>query len=270
MNDKLLDASWDQWLRDNIRRGCDLGEVLGTLRKQGFTDAVIAQSLDAAMPRDGGDGESRAPPPLLRRMPPGLRKVNTDKLELYTLDDFMSEKECQRLVALINHHLRPSTVAWDNGDRGFRTSQTSDLALLRSPLALATDAKICKTMGIRAEYSEGIQAQRYDIGQQFKGHMDYFEPGSLEYVRYTAARGNRTWTFMVYLNEDMQGGGTKFFAIDRTFQPKRGQALLWNNLHADGTTNKNTMHSGEPVIAGHKLIITKWFRELGEGKPFYD
>ncbi|MEJ1965396.1 MAG: 2OG-Fe(II) oxygenase [Gammaproteobacteria bacterium] len=108
---------------------------------------------------------------------------------------------------------------------------------MRSPVALNIDSKIAKTMGIRLEYSEGIQAQRYDIGQQFKAHTDFFEPGTPEYARFGAERGNRTWTFMVYLNDGMSGGGTKFFAIGHTFLPKKGQAVLWNNLNPDGTPN---------------------------------
>jgi hypothetical protein len=30
------------------------------------------------------------------------------------------------------------------------------------------------------------------------------------------------------------------------------------------------MHWGEPVSAGHKIIITKWFRAMGDGAVFYD
>jgi prolyl 4-hydroxylase len=161
-------------------------------------------------------------------------------------------------------------VSYDNGDRYFRTSQTSHLSHLKSPAALGIDDKICRTIGIRAAYSEGIQAQRYDVGQQFKPHWDYFEPGTKEYLRFAGTRGNRTWTFMVYLNEGMEGGGTRFTELGHTFQPKTGLAVLWNNLKSDGTPNTLTKHSGEPVLSGHKIIITKWFRAIGEGPVFHE
>jgi prolyl 4-hydroxylase len=85
-----------------------------------------------------------------------------------------------------------------------------------------------------------------------------------------ATRGQRTWTFMVYLNEGMKGGGTKFFAIHRVFTPKKGTAVVWNNLYPDGSPNHDTLHSGLPVEAGHKIVITKWFRERGTGPMFYE
>jgi hypothetical protein len=81
-------------------------------------------------------------------------------------------------------------------------------------------------------------------------------------------RGNRTWTFMVYLNEELEGGATRFTKIDYAIKPKTGMAVLWNNLHVDGSINPFTMHCGEPVISGHKLIITKWFRVHGDGPLF--
>jgi len=266
-----LNAHYTRWLRDNMRLGVDLVELFRQLREAGYSDKAIADGLDAVRPQnDSLANGPPPPPPLIRRNPPNLKRFDSTEVDLYTLDDFLSAKECDKLVALISHHLQPSTVSHDNGDRYFRTSQTSHLSHLKSPVSIATDDKICRTLGIRPEYAEGIQAQRYDVGQQFKPHWDYFEPGTREYMRYAGTRGNRTWTFMVYLNEGMEGGGTRFTSLDHTFQPKTGLAVLWNNLKADGTGNPATMHSGEPVTRGHKIIITKWFRAIGDGPVYYD
>jgi prolyl 4-hydroxylase len=75
---------------------------------------------------------------------------------------------------------------------------------------------------------------------------------------------------MVYLNDGMEGGATRFTKIDYVAAPKAGMALLWNNLNADGSPNPHTMHCGEPVTQGHKIIITKWFRVHGDGPVFHD
>ena len=108
------------------------------------------------------------------------------------------------------------------------------------------------------------------MGQQFKAHWDYFEPDTDVYRRLAGVRGNRTWTFMVYLNEGMEGGATRFTEIDYAVQPKAGMALFWNNLKADGSPNKATIHAGEPVTSGYKMIITKWFRAVGDGPLFHE
>jgi len=269
--ERALDASWKAWLKENIGRGCSRPELVGILRENGFSLSSIRENMGVAFPIDGTPSNEPLQDPKLVRQPTSkLKKVSTDALDLYALDEFMRPKECDELVALINHYLRPSTITIESEDKQFRTSRTCDLSLLQSPVAKRIDAKIARTLGIRLEYSEGIQAQRYDVGQQFKPHTDYFEPGTSEYATFGAERGNRTWTFMVYLNEGMAGGGTTFLGIPHTFVPKKGQALLWNNLNPDRTPNAATLHCGEPVTAGHKIIITKWFREHGSGPMFYD
>jgi len=268
--ERALDASWKAWLKENIERGCSRPELVQILRTNGFSLSSIQQNMGDAFPLDTPPQDPLQPPRLVRKPPRTLHKVPTDELDIYTLDDFLSVKECDRLVALINHHLRPSTVTIESSDQKFRTSQTCDLSLLRSPVAVGCDEKIAKTLGIRLPYSEGIQAQRYDVGQQFKAHTDYFEPGTPEYAKFGGNRGNRTWTFMVYLNDVESGGATNFIALDHAFEPIKGRALAWNNLHTDGTVNPDTAHAGLPVTAGHKIIITKWFRERGKGAMPYD
>jgi prolyl 4-hydroxylase len=268
--DTPLDKSRLDWLREQIRLGCDMSVSVHTLRGEGFSDEAIVAAFEAIRPRGDAIAAGVNLPPLIRRMPPKLRRIENPKIDLYALDDFLTSKECARLVALVSHHLTPSTLSYDSGDKDFRTSKSAHLCHLRSPVALDIDDKICRTLGIHASYSEGIQAQRYEVGGQFKPHWDYFEPDSHVYRRFAGVRGNRTWTFMVYLNDVDEGGATRFTEIGYAAQPKLGTALIWNNLNEDGTPNTFTKHCGEPVIRGHKIIITKWFRVHGDGAVFYE
>ena len=268
--DSPLDADELTRLRWAMRLATDLSQSVERLRQLGYSDRSILAAFEQVRPRGNSlDGGAIHDPPVLQRKPPNLHRLHHDRLDLYTLEDFLSRQECQRVVALIGHHLQPSIVSYVSDDRSFRTSQTAELCHLRSPVALNLDDRICRTLGIRTEYSEGIQAQRYDVGQQFKPHWDYYQPGTEEYSRYAGVRGNRTWTFMVYLNEGMEGGGTRFTELDLKVTPKLGMALFWNNLLPDGSPNPATMHCGEPVISGFKVIITKWFRVFGHGPLFF-
>ena len=284
MSGKQLDHSWKAWVKQNIDRGCDPQELLGILVKQGFSRTSIADAMASKFPGGPGafaealrgsigqpDFRAIAKPRLVgNKSGLKLRKVDTDKVQLYTLEDFMTGPQCDDVAALIGEHLRPSTVTLPNTDRYFRTSSTCDLSLIHSAIVTALDERISETLGIRVAYSEGIQAQRYNVGEEFKPHTDFFEPGTDEYQEHAARQGNRTWTFMVYLNEDMEGGGTRFAVIGKTFQPRKGLALVWNNLYPDGAPNYDTLHSGMPVVRGHKIIITKWFRERGTGPMFHE
>lgn len=268
---KQFDATWQGWLTENLERKCDPFELVSILQKNGFALSTIKEHMGSSFPiapLSGSliDYRAIANVGLTRTESSGAIKVPTEKVQIYTLEDFMTEEECDRIIAISNQHLRPSTVT--TGEQGYRTSSTSDLSLLHDHEVELIDEKISRTLGITQAYAEGIQVQRYEIGQEFRQHTDYFSPSTPEYTKYAGNRGQRTWTFMVYLNDGMLGGGTKFFALNTTFTPKKGMAVIWNNLTINGAPNPATMHSGLPIEAGHKIIITKWFRERGEGPMF--
>ncbi len=155
-------------------------------------------------------------------------KVNTDKLQIFVIDGFLSKIECEKATNTVTPHLRPSTVTRESGDKAYRTSATSDMELMTDPVAKdivdRLDHKIAATLGTNISYSEGIQAQRYFVGQEFKKHTDYFQPGTTEYKKYAGKIGQRTWTFMVYLNSVEQGGETNFLQLIKYFNHFR---VVW-------------------------------------------
>ena len=266
-----LDAQHLAWLRKHMNIGSDLSGCVHELRQRGFSDRVILAGIEAVRPRGNAlaNGAMQALP-IFRRAPAGLRRHDVPRLPLYTLDGFLNVTECAQLIALVEPVLSPSALAHDTYDREFRTSSTAFLRDLNSSFVDAIDERICRTLGINRSYSEGIQVQHYQLGQQFKPHWDYFDPGTNTYERHAGVRGNRTWTFMVYLNEGMQGGATRFTEVDYAVQPKSGMALFWNNLSDDGSPNRDSRHCGEPVTAGKKVIITQWFRVHGDGPVLSD
>ncbi len=191
---------------------------------------------------------------------PGVQKVPSPKLNLFIKRGFLDRAECERIIALIDGKRRPSTIADDFGDALFRTSETCDLDSAYPDIA-ALEAKIATLTGIDLRFGEPIQGQRYAVGQEFKAHTDYFEPNGVDFDRFCAVAGQRTWTVMIYLNEPEAGGATRFKAIDKTVQPEQGKLLAWNNRNPDGSVNANTIHHGMKVRSGVKYIVTKWFRE---------
>jgi len=58
----------------------------------------------------------------------GMQRVPTIKAQIFQLRRFVPPDLCTDLIALIERDRRPSTIADDNGDAYFRTSETCDLA----------------------------------------------------------------------------------------------------------------------------------------------
>lgn len=191
---------------------------------------------------------------------PGMMRVPTPRLEMFMLRGFLTDQECASLVARIDRDRRPSTIADANGDHYFRTSETCDLPM-QEPEIVALDEKISAIAGIDRQFGEPIQGQRYEPGQEFKSHTDYFDPHGADFQRYCNIAGQRTWTFMVYLNDVEAGGATRFKVIDKIIQPEKGKLVCWNNRRPDGSVNPTTLHHAMKVRKGLKYVITKWYRE---------
>lgn len=191
---------------------------------------------------------------------PGAMRFPNRDLTLFIQRDFLSGTQCAELIARIEKDRRPSTIADPNGDGYFRTSETCDLDPL-DPFVANVDRLIANYAGIDPIYGEPLQGQRYAVGQEFKAHTDYFEPHGTDFAKYCSVAGNRTWTFMIYLNLPQAGGATRFTKVGKTVQPETGKLLAWDNRNADGVLNPATIHHGMKVRSGVKYVITKWYRE---------
>ncbi len=190
----------------------------------------------------------------------GVQRVPSPKLSLFIRKGFLEPELCTEIIRQIDADRRPSTVSDHNGDDLFRTSETCDLPY-DDPHVVEIDRRITELTGLDPQHGEPMQGQRYAVGQEFKGHTDYFEPRGVDFAKYCTVSGQRTWTVMIYLNEPEAGGATRFKAIDKIVQPEVGKLLAWNNLRPDGRVNPSTLHHGMKVRSGTKYVITKWFRK---------
>ncbi|WP_207093037.1 2OG-Fe(II) oxygenase [Novosphingobium sp. PY1] len=190
----------------------------------------------------------------------GMQRFPSSRLELFVKRDFLDTAQCDALIALIEAEHRPSTVANYNGDDVFRTSSTCDLSP-DVPAVAALSRKLCDISGIDPAHAEPLQGQRYEVGQEFKAHTDYFEPNNSDFEKYCSVSGQRTWTFMIYLNDVDAGGATRFKVINKLIQPERGKLVAWNNRRPDGSLNPATLHHAMKVRQGRKYVVTQWFRE---------
>jgi 2-oxoglutarate-Fe(II)-dependent oxygenase superfamily protein len=197
----------------------------------------------------------------------GAQKIPTDLAEIYLLDNFLNQQECERLTTLIKTRLSKLNTRRTDHEKAnsFRTNSTCNIGSVYNPFIRDIDDRICRTIGIDASYSEGIQGQYQLADQEFKAHTDNFEQNQLAS---TDTRGQRTYTFMIYLTDVEEGGETDFEKLGVAIKPKRGQALIWNNLDTQGMPNPNTLHHARPVIRGSKCTVTQRFWANGAGPAY--
>lgn len=179
-----------------------------------------------------------------------------------TIDNFLSDEQCDIIVDLINNDNYPSTVV--GGENGYtksieRTSFTSTLCDCNTNV-YDIKQKISDTLKVSVNQIETLQGQLYNPGQYFRPHYDYFQ--GEDGANHIGSLGNRIWTCMIYLNDDLEGGETRFPNLDLEFKPKKGMAVLWQNINKKGEFETDSLHEGCDVINGSKYIVTAWIREF--------
>lgn len=274
---KVFTPDWIKWLATNINSGQNKDGLFKILLDEGFAfnDIVTQMNYQPSVDEDKlvnpfiiaggqqkmnevkGNNQSIQLPNQSIFMPNSMQ-FNSDKLELYAIENFLNEEECRKIINLLTSKLRPSELTTAEADKSYRTSRTCDLGQLNDPFMANIDSRICKMIGIDSSYSEVFQGQYYEVGQQFKAHTDFFEKH--EMATFGGKMGQRTYTFMIYLNDVEEGGETNFVNVKESIKPQRGMAVIWNSLYPNGATNSHSTHHGMPVIKGYKAIITKWFR----------
>lgn len=177
------------------------------------------------------------------------------------IKNFITQQEAKYLINMIDNNACKSQVVGRKGHLNeyskSRTSYTANL-IANDPTVESLHKRIAKYLGVDIKKGESLQGQRYEVGQYFKAHTDYFKGDS--YDKNCLASGNRTYTFMLYLNDNFDGGTTSFPNLNKEFKPEACKGVSWNNLQG-GYPNEYMTHSGETVTKGTKYIITSWWRE---------
>lgn len=180
------------------------------------------------------------------------------------IDRFFSADECRLYIASAQPHLHASQTA--DPITGIphtlqlRTSSETcfDPLLENSALRIA-QLRMAAAAGIDLPNAEQLTVLRYEPGQQYRPHRDYLPPGTIQMDRPHA--GNRTRTVIVYLNAVEAGGATEFPVPGLRVEPFPGRAVVFDNLHADGSPDPDSLHAGTPVEVGEKWLATLWIRQ---------
>ncbi len=270
-----LPPEWQTWIAENLARSCEPGSMAHAMVRDGHFDATLAR---AAI--DEARMSSMVTTPVQQQMPDIDTSTNTiiapdgqrvDVLltlnmpRIVLLGNVLSDDECDQLAETTQQRLAPSPVVAD-GDGGnqlhaHRTSRGAMLQRGESELVKRVDARLAFLAKWPMERGEGMQVLRYDSGNEYRAHYDWFDPQLPGPRKHLERGGQRVGTFVIYLSHVEQGGGTSFPNIGLEVFPKKGGAVFFANTDPYGTPDKQTLHAGMPVVKGAKMVANKWLRE---------
>ncbi|XP_076927866.1 putative prolyl 4-hydroxylase 4 [Bidens hawaiensis] len=199
------------------------------------------------------------------------------KPRAFVYEGFLTEQECDHIISLAKSELKRSAVA-DNvsGESKLsevRTSSGMFIPKNKDPIVADIEEKISTWTFLPKENGEDMQVLRYEHGQKYDPHFDYFsDPANI------AHGGHRIATVLMYLSDVEKGGETVFPSAEETsrhktpkpddlsecaqkgiaVKPKKGDALLFFSLYPNANTDIMSLHGGCPVLQGEKWSATKW------------
>ncbi|XP_062209130.1 probable prolyl 4-hydroxylase 6 [Phragmites australis] len=193
----------------------------------------------------------------------------------YLYKGFLSEAECDHLVALATGRLENSMVVDHESGKSVtskaRTSSGMFLAKKQDNVVARIEDRIATWTFLPPENGEPMQILRYRNGDKYGAHFDYIRGKN-----YQALGGHRIASVLMYLSNVKIGGETIFPNSEATpsqpkddtwsecaksgyaVKPVKGDALLFFSLHPNATTDPASLHGSCPVVEGEKWSATKW------------
>jgi prolyl 4-hydroxylase len=171
-------------------------------------------------------------------------QVITISPEIYIIQNFWTKERCDEFITKSEAKgFRDATIDAGMGQRIVK-SVRNNKRVMYTDIELASDIwqdlsplapqRIGNSIAIGL--NEMFRVYRYKPGEEFKKHRDQ------SYIRNNDECSY--YTFMIYLNDDFEGGETTF--NDKTVRPIKGMALIF--LHS-------LEHAGSPIKKGTKYVL---------------
>ena len=163
---------------------------------------------------------------------------------IFTIENVITPDECQAYIALTEQAGYDDAPTTTIGGFVMRPDIRNNRRVIIDDFKIARDLwqrvqthippvlKGRQALGL----NERLRFYRYDVGQYFAPHYDgCFRRDNGE---------ESLLTFMIYLNDDFEGGETKF--VDVSIKPETGMALVFDH---------DLLHEGCAVTKGRKYAL---------------
>jgi prolyl 4-hydroxylase len=203
---------------------------------------------------------------LTRWLSPAVAQMKCASPRIGAIDDFLPQPVCDWLITVARPGLKHAQVLdADSGARAYsgrRTNTGAYLGLLQSDIIVRlVKARIAAALGKPVSQQEDSNILHYSPGELFAEHYDFQDPNEPGHARELAAVGQRIATFLVYLNEDYEGGETAFPLLNWSYKGKKGDALFFWNVSHEGEVERQLLHAGLAPTRGEKWLFSQWVRD---------
>jgi len=248
---------------DHLQRSAELGFALARAELAILAGQEAGSGQEGA--RDSGTCKRLRTAINLRFWPPALGKPVFTAPRVAIAENFAPPAICDWLIERSRSRLQRATIADPKSGFGTyanaRTNSSAEFALADSDVIVhLVRARIAALTGPPVEAMEGASVLHYDVGEEFFRHYDFLDVKQPGYEKQVAEYGQRVLTFLLYLNDDYEGGETEFPALGWRHKGRKGGALFFWNVDPKGAPDFATLHAGLAPTRGEKWLLSQWVR----------
>jgi prolyl 4-hydroxylase len=180
------------------------------------------------------------------------------------IDQMITREECHEMIAAAEAEVKRSEVVAVHGKSVVDNVRTSLGMFILTHVEANENfrRKVAAFAGVPIENIEATQILRYQRGQYYRAHPDYFYPNAKEHL---ARGGQRFATVLMWLNEVPSGGETSFPLTSPKLEviPRGpGNAIMFYSLDAHGNVDSAATHEAHPPTgASIKWVAVAWIRQ---------
>ena len=251
-------------------------DYLQTAAERGLASArdqikLLARDPALAAEADGG-GDSDIWGRLRARIDVGAltsappKQSLSDSPRVRVVQGFASAAECDWAMARAQGSLtRAKVLDQQTGEEKShpdRTNKAIEFRLTGMDVVMQIlRARIGATTNLPVPVFEPVQVMHYSVGEEFRPHFDFLTEDNEGWAAQMRRFGHRIATFLIFLNEDFEGGETEFPRAGISHRGGKGDALFWANIDPSGAPDRLTFHAGKPPTRGEKWILSQWIRD---------
>ena len=242
---------------DHLQRAAELG------------DTSAEGQLTLLSDGGGGDWRSRREAIDLQRwLQPSLRTNLCERPRVRISEGFISPATADWLIGLARGGIRPAMMVDGPGAiphfTAHRTNSDFIFDIFDADVVLTlVRTKISRMLQLPIDAMEPPQVFHYAVGQELKPHVDYIRRDKRQ-AGDPASEGDRIATFLIYLNDDFEGGETWFPRAELKVKASKGGALYFANVDPAGAPDPESLHAGAPPTSGEKWLFSQWIHD----RPF--
>ena len=185
---------------------------------------------------------------------------------IVVIEKFLTPEICAWMIESSRDKLTTASIYDDGAGGPLKSERRSNTNAIFHPIEgdviqALVRARMAAIANATPLMMEPFSVLHYEVGQEFRRHVDFINPDHPGFAQDLAEKGQRVATFLTYLSEDFDGAETEFPVLALRWKGRTGDAILFHNVEPSGAPDRRTLHAGRPPTRGEKWLLSQFIRD---------